>query len=73
MKTWTTAGKHGIQWTVQNQLDDSDFADELALLWHIDEQMQMKTTSVVEASVVVGLNYDTENINPITLDGETPE
>ncbi|VDP55923.1 unnamed protein product [Schistosoma margrebowiei] len=83
MKTWTTAVKHGIQWTAQNQLDDLDFADDIAIRWHIDEQMQMKTTSVVEASVAVGLNihkgrreilnYNTENINPITLDGETPE
>ncbi|VDP56620.1 unnamed protein product [Schistosoma margrebowiei] len=32
MKTSTSEGKHGIQWTAQNQLDDLDFADVLALL-----------------------------------------
>ncbi|VDO61783.1 unnamed protein product [Schistosoma margrebowiei] len=31
-----------IQWTAQKQLDDLDFADELALLSHTHEQMQIK-------------------------------
>ncbi|VDP37456.1 unnamed protein product [Schistosoma margrebowiei] len=45
--------------------------------------MQIKTASVAAVSVSVGLNihkgktmvlrYNTENSNPITLDGETPE
>ncbi|VDP62627.1 unnamed protein product [Schistosoma curassoni] len=52
-------------------------------LSHTHEQMQMKTTSVSTASVSVGLSmnkgkikifkYNTENTNPITLDGETLE
>ncbi|VDO88580.1 unnamed protein product [Schistosoma margrebowiei] len=50
MKTPTSEGKHGIQWTAQNQLDDLDFADDLALLSHTHEQMQIKTTSVAAAS-----------------------
>ncbi|VDO62373.1 unnamed protein product [Schistosoma margrebowiei] len=83
MKTSTSEGKHGIQWTAQNQLDDLDFADDLALLSHEHEQMQIKTASVTAVSVSVGLNihkgktkflkYNTENSNPITLDGETLE
>ncbi|VDP09959.1 unnamed protein product [Schistosoma margrebowiei] len=32
MKTSTSEGKHGIQWTARNHLDDLDFADDLALL-----------------------------------------
>ncbi|VDO68280.1 unnamed protein product [Schistosoma margrebowiei] len=40
MKTSTSEGKHGIQWTVQNQLDDLGFADDLALLSHTHEQIQ---------------------------------
>ncbi|VDO74061.1 unnamed protein product [Schistosoma margrebowiei] len=43
MKTSISAGKRGIQWTAQNQLDDLDFANDLALLSHTHEQMQMKT------------------------------
>ncbi|VDO67098.1 unnamed protein product [Schistosoma margrebowiei] len=83
MKTATSEGKYGIQWTAQNQLDYSDFTDDLALLSNTHEQMQMKTTSVATASVSISLNmhkekinifkYNTENTNPITLDGESLE
>ncbi|VDO63472.1 unnamed protein product, partial [Schistosoma margrebowiei] len=83
MKTSTSEGKHGIQWTAQNQLDDLDFADDLALLSRTHEQMQMKTASVAAVSASVGLSihkgkikvlkFKAENNNPITLDGETLE
>ncbi|VDP07019.1 unnamed protein product, partial [Schistosoma mattheei] len=62
------------------QLDDLDFADDLALLSQTQQQMQEKTTSVEEASAAVGLNihkgksrilrYNTACTNPVTLDGE---
>ncbi|VDP36481.1 unnamed protein product [Schistosoma margrebowiei] len=83
MKTSTSGGKHGIQWTAQNQLDDLDFADDLALLSHTHEQMQIKTASVAAVSASVGLSihkgktkvlkFKAENSNPITLLGETLE
>nr|KAG5702936.1 hypothetical protein BaRGS_034709 [Batillaria attramentaria] len=34
MRTTTTGRKNGIQWTLWTQLDDLDFADDLALLSH---------------------------------------
>ncbi|VDO50661.1 unnamed protein product [Schistosoma margrebowiei] len=83
MRTSISEGKHGIQWTDQNQLDDSNFADDLALLSHTYKQMQIKTASVVAVSASVGLSihegktkvlkFKTENSNPITHDGETLE
>ncbi|VDO43637.1 unnamed protein product [Schistosoma margrebowiei] len=83
MKTSTSEGKYGIQWTARNQLDDLDFADDLALLSCTHEQMQMKTASVAAVSESVGLSihkgktkvlkFKAENNNPITLDGETLE
>ncbi|VDO67429.1 unnamed protein product [Schistosoma margrebowiei] len=51
MKTSTCEGKHGIQWTARNQLDDLDFADDLALLSRTHEQMHMKTASVAAVSL----------------------
>ncbi|VDO60767.1 unnamed protein product [Schistosoma margrebowiei] len=50
MRTSTSEGKHGIQWTAQNQLDDLDFADDLTLLSHTHEQMQTKTASAAAVS-----------------------
>ncbi|VDP28669.1 unnamed protein product [Schistosoma margrebowiei] len=83
MKTSTSEQKDGIQWTARNQLDDLDFADDLALLSYTHEQMQTKTASVAAVSASVGLSihkgktkvlkFKAENSNPITLDGETLE
>ncbi|CAH8542131.1 unnamed protein product [Schistosoma haematobium] len=65
------------------QLDDLDFADDLALLSQTQQQMQEKTNSVAAASAAVGLNihkwksrilqYNTQCTNPITIDGEDLE
>ncbi|VDO85816.1 unnamed protein product [Schistosoma margrebowiei] len=57
MKTSTSEGKHGTKWTAQNQLHDLDFADDLALLSHTHEQMQMKTASVTAVSASVASTY----------------
>ncbi|VDP16346.1 unnamed protein product [Schistosoma margrebowiei] len=67
MKTSTFEGKHGIQWTSRMQLDDLDFADDLALLSQTQQQIQEKTTRVAAASTPVAC------INPITIDGEDLE
>ncbi|VDP46851.1 unnamed protein product [Schistosoma mattheei] len=53
VKTSTSERKHGIQWTAQNQLDDLDFADDLAILSHKHEQMQIKTVSVAAVSASI--------------------
>ncbi|VDP83343.1 unnamed protein product [Schistosoma mattheei] len=65
------------------QFDDLDFADDLALLSHTQQQMQEKTTSVAAASAPLGLNIhkgkskilrcNTACTNPITIDGEDLE
>jgi hypothetical protein len=44
MMTVTTSRSNGIHWTLLTQLDDLDFADDLALLSHNHKQMQDKTT-----------------------------
>ncbi|VDP43694.1 unnamed protein product [Schistosoma curassoni] len=56
MKTSASGGKYGMQWTVWMQLKDLDFTDDLALLSHTHQKMQVKTTGVTTASVLVGLN-----------------
>ncbi|VDO51574.1 unnamed protein product [Schistosoma margrebowiei] len=83
MKTSTPEGMHGIQWIARMQLDDLDFADDLALLSHTQQQMQEKTTGVAATPEAVGLNihngkskilrYNTACTNRITIDGEDLE
>ena len=80
MKTTTAGRKNGIQWTLWSQLDDLDFADDLALLSHNHQQMQNKTTLLANTSLGVGLrinhkktnimSINTPNNNPITVGDE---
>ncbi|VDP07909.1 unnamed protein product [Schistosoma margrebowiei] len=61
----------------------SNFADDLALLSHTHEQMQIKTASVAAVSASVGLSiqkgktkvlkFKAEDRNSFTLDSETLE
>ncbi|VDP69744.1 unnamed protein product [Schistosoma curassoni] len=65
------------------QLDDLDFADDLALLSQTQQQMQEKATSVATVSAEVSLNihkrksqivrYDAACTNPATIDGDDLE
>ena len=42
MKETTDRRRNGIHWTLFKQLDDLDFADDIALLSHTHQQMQEK-------------------------------
>lgn len=59
MKTSTVEKKNAIQWTLWNQLDDLDFADDF-FLSHTQQQMQEKTWIVAEISTYLGLNIHKE-------------
>ena len=58
MKTTQTGRNKGIQWTLWTQLDDLDFADDLALLSHNHSQMQDKTTLLGTTSTGTGLKIN---------------
>ena len=45
-----------VQWTQWEQLDDLDFADDIALLAHIYQQMQEKTTQLEKSAAKLGLS-----------------
>ena len=76
-------GRHGIQWTIWTQLEDLDFADDLALLSHQHQQMQNKTSQLETISAQIGLSIhtgktkllkiNTTNNSPITLGGKELE
>ncbi|VDO48698.1 unnamed protein product [Schistosoma margrebowiei] len=78
IKTSTSEGKCGIQWTPTMQLDKLDFADDLALLSQTQQQMQ-KTTNVAAVGLSIHkrkseiLLYNTSCTNPVTIDGEDLE
>ena len=83
MKKTTKYRRNGIQWTPWSQLEDLDFADDLALLSHSHQQMQEKTELLNTVSTQLGLNINrsktrimkanTKNNNPITMNREPLE
>ena len=66
-KTETKGKRNGIHWKISPQLDDLDFADDLALMYHIDRQMQDKTTDLVQISAQVGLMINKNKTNILRL------
>ncbi|KAK2181583.1 hypothetical protein NP493_391g01000 [Ridgeia piscesae] len=83
MEKTITNRRNGIQWTPWSQLEDLDFADDLAFLSHSHQQMQEKTELLNTVSTQLGPNINrsktrimkanTKNNNPITLNGEPLE
>ena len=83
MKTSTADRRNGIQWILFDQLEDLDFADDLALLSHSHQQMQDKTTELAATSSQVGLKIhegktkilkiNTASEDPVTLRGSELE
>ena len=57
----TTTKKPRRTWTLWSQLDDLDFADDLALLSHSHEQMQEKTDLLNLVSAQTGRNINMNN------------
>ena len=55
-KQSTEGRSNGIKWTLWKQLDDLDFADDIALLVHTYHQMQEKTTQLEESTAKLGLS-----------------
>jgi hypothetical protein len=58
MRSSTDNRRNGLQRTPWSQLDDLDFADDLALLSHTQAQMQEKITTAAETSAQIGLNIN---------------
>ncbi|KAH3746802.1 hypothetical protein DPMN_181218 [Dreissena polymorpha] len=55
MKTSTEQKRNGIRWNLWKQLEDLDFADDLALLSHTQQQMQERINMVANNSGRLGL------------------
>ena len=75
--------QRGIQWTLSKQLEDIDFAEDVALLSYCHDNMQDKVTSLYESAAKLGLKIRKKktrtvranhvNKNSIQLRGEDIE
>ena len=73
MKETTTGSRNGIQWSLLEQLEDLDFADDLALLAHTHTQMQAKTTKLEAVSSKLGLKINTDKAKTIRINSNARE
>ena len=73
MKMTTKQKRNEIQWTLWSQLDDPDFADDLALLSHNRQQMQDKTTRLMDISAKVGLSIHKQKTKVMKLNTASTE
>ena len=73
MRQTTDGPRDGIQWTLWTQLDDLDFADDLALLSHNHQQMQNKTTSPASHASQVGLQIHPNKTKILRINASSRE
>ena len=73
MRQTTDGQRDGIQWTLWTQLDDLDFADDLTLLSHNQQQMQNKTTSLASHASQVGLHIHPNKTKILKINASSRE
>ena len=53
MKKTTKTERRGITWTLTNVLEDRDFADDICLLSQSHNDMQQKSSDLIQMEVVL--------------------
>ena len=73
MRNSTTDKPRGITWNAFNRLEDEDFADDIALLSHSQQDMQEKTAKIEAYAKSVGLkiNHSKSKIMKINANPNT--
>lgn len=56
----TEDARRGIRWTLLDQLDDLDYADDIALLSHIERHIQQKFDRLTQYGEQIGLNVNSK-------------
>jgi hypothetical protein len=70
MRTILTEGNTGLRWTLYTTLEDTDYADDLALLSHTEDHMQEKARKLEENARMVGLKINAKKTNLMYLNTE---
>jgi hypothetical protein len=65
--------RNGIQWNLWRQLDDLDFADDLALLAHSHRQMQEKTMELETNAAMTGLRINNSKTKVMRINCQQSE
>ena len=63
----TQDARRGIRWTLFTQLEDLDYADDIPLLSHTEQQMQQKFDRLMQYGEQVGLRVNTKKTQLMTV------
>ena len=72
MKSTLNGNNTGIRWTLFTNLEDLDYADDLALLSHLEKHMQSKTTKLQRNAEKIGLKINTRKTEVMSLNTKQP-
>ncbi len=62
--------KRGIRWTLREQIEDLDYADDLSLLSHTGIDMKEKTNRLRDYTEQVGLKINAKKTKLMTIQTE---
>ncbi|XP_062588558.1 uncharacterized protein LOC134250223 [Saccostrea cucullata] len=68
----TLSDENTGKWTLFNKLEDLDYADDLALLSHLETQMQRKTSNLQTNASKIGLNINIKKTEVMSLNTKSP-
>jgi len=71
MKETTPGSRNGIQWSLVDQLEHQDLADNFALLAHTHTRLQAKTTELEAVSSNLGFKINTDKTKTIRIKSNT--
>ena len=60
MKSTMSNTNNGIRWTLTSNLEDIDYADDLALISHTENQMKEKTERLEQNARMIGLKINSK-------------
>ena len=72
MRSTLNGNNTGIRWTLLTNLEDLDYADDLALLSHLETHMQDKTTKLQENASKIGLKINIKKTEIMHLNTKEP-
>ncbi|KAL5010020.1 hypothetical protein ScPMuIL_012325 [Solemya velum] len=72
MRSSLSDGNTGIRWTLFSHREDLDYADDLALLSHLENNMQDKTSRLQQNATSIGLNINIKKTEVMALNCRVP-
>lgn len=67
MKSTMSNTNNGIRWTLTSNLEDIDYADDLALVSHTENQMKEKTERLEQNARMIGLKINSKKTQIMTV------